>query len=101
MSGCKLSPVGLGLSVGVLWGLSLLGMGLLAYFYTYGKPFVDAMATIYLGYEPSIKGSIIGGIIGLIDGFITGFLIAWLYNRFSGCGCRCCTPEEKPAKKTK
>lgn len=93
MGGCKISPVGLGMSLGVLWGVSLLGMGLMTYFYAYGKPFVDAMAMVYFGYEPSIQGSIIGGIMGLINGFITGFLIAWLYNRFS-CGSCCCTTTE-------
>lgn len=94
MNGCKLSPVGLGLSLGILWGLSLLVIGLLAYYYAYGHPFVSAVGTLYLGYEPSIKGSIIGGLIGFVDAFITGFLIAWLYNRFS-C-CKCCKPEAKP-----
>lgn len=95
MSGCKLSPVGLGLSLGVLWGLSLFILGLVAYYYTYGHPFVLAMGTVYLGYEPTIKGSVLGGIIGFLDAFITGFLIAWLYNLFNCCGCRCCKKEDK------
>lgn len=102
MNGCKLSPIGLGLALGVLWGLSVFLLGLLAYWYTFGKPFVDAMATLYMGYEPSITGSIIGGVIGFIDAFITGALIAWLYNKFSGCHCNCCADtavvEKKKAK---
>lgn len=99
MNGCKLSPTGLGLSLGVLWGISVFLLGLLAYFFTYGKPFVDAMATLYMGYEPSIAGSIIGGVIGFIDAFISGFLIAWLYNKFSGCHCNCCGDKPVVAKK--
>ena len=99
MKGCKLSPVGLGLSLGVLWGLSVFIMGLLAYSYSYGRPFVEAMATLYMGYAPSVKGSIVGGVIGFIDAFITGFLIAWLYNKFSCCGCSCHV--EKDGKKGK
>lgn len=95
MSGCKLSPVALGLSLGIIWGLSVLCMGLMAYFYTYGKPFVDAMATLYLGYEPSIKGSIIGGVIGFVDAFIMGLLIGWLYNMFNCCKCLCCKDDKK------
>lgn len=90
MSGCKLSPVGLGASIGVLWGLSLFVMGLLAFHYAYGQDFVSAIGTMFVGYEPSIRGSVIGGIMGLVDGFITGFLIAWLYNRFSCGRCGCC-----------
>lgn len=95
MSGCKMSPVGLGMSLGVLWGLSIFGMGLITYFYSYGKPFVEAIAAVYLGYEPSIKGSIIGGVIGFIHAFITGFLIAWLYNKFSCCKCPCSKTDGK------
>lgn len=97
MNGCKISPVGLGLSLGILWGLSLLVMGLIAYFYAYGRPFVEAVATLYLGYEPSVLGSFIGGVIGFIDGFVTGFLIAWLYNCFSCCSC-CRGKENKKNK---
>lgn len=95
MNGCKLSPVALGLAIGILWGVSLLVMGLVAHFYVYGKPFVDALATLYWGYEPSIQGSVIGGIIGLVDGFIMGALIGWLYNKFSACVCTCCVPGKK------
>ncbi|KTD31233.1 hypothetical protein Lmor_2730 [Legionella moravica] len=99
MNGCKLSPVGLGLSLGVLWGLSMLFLGISAYYYSYGKPFVEAVASLYLGYEPSIKGSIIGGICGFINAFITGFLIAWLYNKFSCCKCSCCGTKNKEETK--
>ncbi|KTD42072.1 bacteriophage holin [Legionella parisiensis] len=90
MNGCKLSPLGLGLAFGVLWGISILILGLLAYYYTYGHGFVLAVGSLYPGYEPSIKGSLLGAVIGFIDAFITGFLIAWLYNLFSGCKCVCC-----------
>lgn len=101
MKGCKLSPVGLGFSLGILWGLSVLSIGLIAYFHSYGKPFVEAMSSLYIGYAPSIQGSILGGIIGFIDAFIMGFLIAWLYNKCSCCSCSCCTPDEKISKKGK
>ncbi|HHF7372613.1 bacteriophage holin [Legionella bozemanae] len=94
MKGCKLSPVGLGLAFGVLWGISILMLGLLAYYYTYGHGFVVAVGSLYPGYEPSIKGSLLGAVIGFIDAFITGFLIAWLYNLFSGCKCVCCDKQK-------
>lgn len=94
MSGCKLSPVALGMSLGLLWGLSLLILGLMGHYYAYGHPFVSAIGTVYQGYEPSIKGSIIGGIIGFINAFIDGFLIAWLYNRFSRGQCGCCKSDK-------
>jgi hypothetical protein len=106
MDGCKLSPKGLGMSLGVLWGLALLIMGLLAYVYSFGRPFVDAMAIIYLGYEPSILNSILGGVIGFAEAYIVGFLIAYLYNAFCCCSCSCCGSKEvkeepKPASRAK
>ncbi|QDP73381.1 hypothetical protein FOG18_12805 [Legionella israelensis] len=82
---CKLSPLALGLSLGVFWGVSLLIMGLLAYFLSYGVEFVTAINALYMVYEPSILGSIIGAIIGFIDAFICGVIIAWLYNCFGRC----------------
>lgn len=85
MTKTKLCPVALGLSLGTMWGLVVFIMGLLAYFYTYGKPFVASIAALYLGYEPSVLGSIVGGIIGFIDAFIGGFILGWLYNMFLGC----------------
>lgn len=100
MNGCKLSPVGLGLAFGVLWGISILILGLVATYYAYGHDFVATMGNLYPGYTPSVKGSILGALIAFIDAFLMGFIIAWLYNKFSDCRCTCCTKEPK-AKKIK
>ena len=93
MSGCKINPVSMGLSLGILWGISVFLMGLLAYHYSYGKPFVEMLATLYLGFSPTISG----GLLGFIDAFITGFLVVWLYNCINSCSC-CCKKEEKSEK---
>ncbi|KTC78968.1 bacteriophage holin [Legionella cherrii] len=98
MNGCKLNPLALGLAFGVLWGVSILLMGLLAYYYTYGHAFVVAVGSLYPGYAPSIKGSIMGGVIGFIDAFIMGLIIAWLYNLFNCCKCVCCDKKAKEVK---
>lgn len=106
MKGCKLSAVGLGMACGLLWGLSILAMGLIDYAYAYGHAFVTTVGSLYLVYEPTIRGSFLGGIIAFFNAFITGFLIAWLYNLFNCCGCFCCNknavcvPEEPRVKKT-
>lgn len=88
MTKCRLSPLALGLALGVLWGVSIFLMGLIASFYTYGRPFVTAVGVLYIGYEPSVLGSIIGGIIGFVDAFIGGVILAWLYNLFAKCCCK-------------
>lgn len=85
MTKARLSPLALGLSVGITWGLSIFLMGLLASYLTYGTAFVSAVGALYIGYEASIIGSVIGGVIGFVDAFIVGVIIAWLYNAFSGC----------------
>jgi hypothetical protein len=90
MKGCRISPLALGLAFGVLWGISIFMLGLMAHYYAYGKAFVTAVGTVYPLYGPSIKGSFFGGIIAFIDAFITGALIAWLYNLFNCCKCACC-----------
>ncbi|GGI80238.1 bacteriophage holin [Legionella impletisoli] len=82
MNRLKMSPLALGLSLGIFWGVSILLFGLMAYFFTFGEVFVNAIGAIYIGYEPTIIGSFIGGIIGFIDAFICGLIIAWLYNLF-------------------
>lgn len=84
----KLKPFAFGLALGLLWGFSVFFMGLMAYIYSYGKPFVEAMSTLYLGYEPSIYGSIIGGVMGFVDAFIAGVILIWLYNLFACRGCK-------------
>lgn len=85
MNKCRLSPASLGLSLGFLSGLSMFILGLLATYYSYGKPFVAAVGALYVGYEPTLFGSFIGGVLAFINSFIFGFLIAWLYNLFAGC----------------
>ena len=85
---CRMSVKALGLAFGVLWGVSLLLMGLLAHFFDYGTPFVSGIGNLYIGYAPTIAGSFLGAVIGFIDGFICGAVLAWLYNCFGGCVCK-------------
>ncbi|KTD20653.1 bacteriophage holin [Legionella londiniensis] len=84
MKSCRISPLAFGLALGIFWGISILLMGLFAYFFAYGEVFVSSMGTLYIGYDASILGSIIGGIIGFVDAFICGLILAWLYNLFAG-----------------
>ncbi len=84
----RLSPMSLGLSMGIIWGAMVFLMGLLAHFFEYGSAFVTSMGIMYIGYEPSIIGSVIGGAMGFIDALIIGLLIAWLYNMFLKCCCK-------------
>ncbi len=92
MSGNKISPVALGLSIGCFWGGSIFIMGVIAHYFSYGIEFVTSMKSIYVGYEPSLIGSVVGGLVGFIDAFIAGALVSVLYNFFSG---HCCSSRGK------
>ena len=85
MKNARICPKAFGLALGVLWGLSVLLIGLMAHHLMYGVHFVEAVGTLYIGYAPSILGSILGAIMGFIDAFISGYLLAWLYNWFADC----------------
>ncbi len=75
---------GLGLAIGVTWGLAMLITGLMATYYNWGNEFVSVMGSVYRGFDATFKGSYIGLAWGFADGFIAGVVVAWLYNFFSG-----------------
>lgn len=76
-----LSVKGLGIALGVSWGAGVLLLGV-AGSLGWGRPVVDVLGTVYLGFRPSLTGSLIGGLWAFFDGAIGGIVIAWLYNRF-------------------
>lgn len=78
----KLNPVALGISFGIISGLTLFSMGLLALFFLHGKPIVAAMGTMYVSYNSSFMNSLLGGLMGFVNAFIAGYIGAWLYNLF-------------------
>ena len=71
----KLSPNALGLAIGVLWASYVLFCGITAMF-GWGVALVDALASLYIGYDASILGAVIGAVWGFVDGYIAG-----VYNR--------------------
>jgi len=79
----KLNTKAFGLACGVLWGGSMFVLGIFDTVSTWGDTWGALMATVYLGYKPTILGSLIGGIWGFIDAGIGGLVLAWLYNKFS------------------
>lgn len=81
----KLRPIYLGVSIGIVWGVSLFITTWLSFYTGYGKLFLDVLAdSIYPGYSISPLGSILGLIYGFLDGLISGSLIGYIYNKLSG-----------------
>jgi hypothetical protein len=82
----KFSIKGLALTSGILWGLTMLGMGLANLIWgNYGQQFLQTMSSVYPGYHTtrSIVEVIVGTLYGAVDGFIAGGVFAWLYNQFA------------------
>lgn len=83
---CCLCALSFGLAVGIVWGLGVLFVGLLATYAGIGAEFIAVVSPFYLGYEATLLGSAIGAAWGFVDGFIGGVVFAWIYNWFC---CRC------------
>ena len=72
-------PLALGIAIGVLWAIYVFVVGITA-IYGWGDVLVEVLASLYIGYGPSLAGAIIGAIWAFVDGFIAGIVIAWVYN---------------------
>jgi len=79
----RLSVTALALTVGLFWGAAVLIVALANLIWPgYGGAFLELIASIYPGYDPSsgIGSVITGTLYGLVDGAIGGAIFAWLYN---------------------
>ena len=72
-----------GLALGIIWGVSMFLIGLSTWLFAWGGEWQTLMASVYMGYTPSLLGSLIGGVWGFLDAFIGGIIFAWLYNLFA------------------
>ncbi|WP_367605648.1 hypothetical protein [Legionella sp. W05-934-2] len=88
MEKCRLSIKGLGLALGVFMGLTMLILGLMAYFIDYGTTIVMTMNALYMINGITLANVFLGTALAFIHGFIDGVVIAFLYNIFGG---NCCS----------
>ena len=79
----QISRVALGLTLGIMWGLSMCGITVIhAIVPGYGSDYFRLIGSIY----PGISGSDpvvdfgLSAVYGVVDGFVFGFVIAWVYN---------------------
>ena len=80
----KLDAKALGLTLGIVWGMAMLLLGLIAMFSNRGTAWIELMSSLYIGYKATLLGSIIGGAWGFVDACIGGIIVAWLYNKLGG-----------------
>ena len=76
----KLYPIRLGLTIGIIWGISMI---LLAFITDkkFGSLLFNIISQVYIGCsQKNIFSKLLCGFFGFLDGFIAGVLIALLYN---------------------
>jgi len=79
----KLDVKAFGLACGILWSAVMLILGIINIFCGWGSAFSGLMASLYIGYKPTILGSLIGALWGFADAGIGGVVLAWLYNKLA------------------
>lgn len=95
----RLSVCNLGMSLGIVWGLTIFVNALLTMFFGIGSPFIDIFSTIYWGLDSTLVGAFFGLVWGFVGGFIGGALIAFFYNYCSAnCPCSYCKHNRKCCK---
>ncbi len=78
----KLKPLYLGISLGIVWGISIFITTWLSYYSGYGRLFLEVLAgSIYPGYSITPIGSFVGLVYGFVDGLVSGSIIAMIYNK--------------------
>ena len=79
----KLDVKAFGLACGIIWGIGVFLLGIGGLLFGYGAKCGEALASVYIGYTPTLLGSAIGGIWAFVDAGIGGLIIAWLYNKLA------------------
>lgn len=82
MTYAKLSPKALGMAFGLIWGLIVLVMGIVAHFHPIGVWFVNSVKAIYVGYEITWIGIAIGTLMAFVHLYLKGFILGIFYNMF-------------------
>lgn len=75
----KLNPIAVGLSVGIISGVGMLILGVLATFGVYTEAF-EAMKVWHIWFDATAIGIIAGIVEAFVLSFVGGYLFAWLYN---------------------
>lgn len=76
-----IDPKRFGLACGILWGLVVFIMALVATYSGAWQAVIALISDLYLGMvSATIGGAVAGLVISFVDAFIGGYLLAWLYN---------------------
>jgi len=77
----KLDVVRFGITLGCIWGFSILVLAAASRASQRAEKTVQLFSKVYRGFGKTLLGSFVGAVWGFIDGAISGLLIAWVYNK--------------------
>jgi hypothetical protein len=77
-----LNVKGFALATGVLWGLALFALTLVATGRGAGGT-LGHLEGVFIGYKVNYLGSVVGLVYGFTSGLVAGALLASVYNRFA------------------
>jgi len=75
----RLDVRALALGMGTLWASYVLQLGWIAQF-GWGTKLQEGLASLYVGYRPTFRGSLVGAAWGFLDGALAGAVIATVYK---------------------
>lgn len=78
----QIKEIPFALSLGILWSLTLVVMGMASYLFGYATPFLEMWSSVYIGLEPTPVGIMKGALMGFIDLGTSGLCLAFMYNAF-------------------
>jgi len=76
----KLDALKFGIATGIVWGVSVLLVAVIAGRTDFMLGFVTALGHYYIGEKPGLVGGLIGMIYGFFDAGIGAYLLALIYN---------------------
>lgn len=76
----KALPITVGTSVGIGAGIFFFLVGVAGIYSNFGHVFVEAMGSVFLGYNPSWTGSFFGMVWAYLYFFVFGTIIVWVYD---------------------
>lgn len=77
----SLGIISFGIAVGLVWSIFVFVTGISASLLGWGVLVAQTLASLYVGYTPSLVGAITGAVWGFVHGFVSGVVLAWLYNK--------------------
>lgn len=90
----KLSPVGLGFALGLIWGLGWMLLCWAGARWGFGLVVIQIQSTIYHNVAPTFVGGLWALFEGFVDFFVFGVLVAFVYNHCCCWFCPKCTKKD-------